>query len=354
MARSLRLVELRIPLHDRFAASAGAISVRRVVLVGLSEDDLCGWGEAAPYSGLTPETTGDVWDALAAAGPSSLRSGVSRPLPPSLPRTARAAFEQAGADLAARIAGRPLWSQVGGSGRPSLACAAIGLQESPEGLLRSVERVVRAGARQVKLKIEPGRDLDYLRATRRRFPSLSVAADANGSYPDVDSVPASLDSLGLAYVEQPLPAPDLAGHADLRRRWSTPVCLDESAHSPIMLERILHLAPADLVSLKPGLLGPAAVRAATDRAEAAGMGVKIGGLVETSVGRAHALALASRPSVSAVDLAPPLWLLTADPSPQNWDLIDGYLFPLDKRGLEVNLDRRPISDHVVRATELAP
>lgn len=340
MSRFLHLVELCIPLGHRFSNSRAAISERRVVLVGVTEEGMTGWGEAAPYPAYTPETVEDVWEALTARG-----AGV---LGEALPATAAAAVEQALADLDARRAGIPLWSHLGGTGRPSMACAAIGLEESPDLTVVRVGRMIDAGARQVKIKIEPGRDVDRLRAVREQFPGLTVAADANGSYSLDDQPPAELDGLGLAYLEQPLPPADLEGHAGLRRHLATPICLDEPATSTEAVERIIEQEAADLVSLKPGILGPAATLAAIEMLSSAGVGVKIGGLVETSVGRAHALALASRPSVSFTDLIPALWLLAADPSPHSWEVVDGLLFPLDERGLEVRTGEPPVFEYVVR------
>ncbi len=348
MSRFLRLVELCIPLDHRFSSSLAAISERRVVLVGVTEEGITGWGEAAPYPAYTPETVKDVWEALTARG-----AGVLGGPCEGLPVTAAAAVEQALADLAARRAGIPLWSHLGGTGRPSMACAAIGLEESPDLTVVRVGRMIEAGARQVKIKIEPGRDVDRLRAVREQFPGLTVAADANGSYRLDDRSPAELDGLGLAYLEQPLPAADLEGHAGLRRHLATPICLDEPVTSAEAVERIIELGAADLVSLKPGVLGPAATVTAIEMLSSAGVGVKIGGLVETSVGRAHALALASRPSVSYTDLVPPSWLLAADPCPQAWEVVDGLLFPLDERGVEVRTGDRLVSDYVERSADFA-
>ena len=346
MSPLLQLVELGIPLQHRFSNSQAAISERRVVLVGITEDGITGWGEAAPYPGYTPETVEDVWEALTATGGGALDGDRSE-----VPATASAALEQARTDLAARRDGIPMWSYLGGTGRPTMACAAVGIQESPDLLVVRVERMIQAGARQVKIKVEPGTDVDHVRAVRERFPGLTVAADANGSYRPGDPSLAGLDDLGLAYLEQPLPPGDLEGHAGLRRRCVTPICLDEPARTEKAVERIIEQEAADLVSLKPGVLGPASTLRMIERLYSAGVGVKIGGLVETSVGRAHALALASRPSVTYTDLAPPRWLLAADPSPNAWKVADGLLSPLDEHGLEVRTGEAPLSECVRRTAE---
>ena len=139
MSRFLHLVELCIPLDHRFSSSLAAISARRVVLVGFTEEGITGWGEAAPYPAYTPETVEDVWEALTARG-----AGVLGGPCEGLPATASAAVEQALADLTARQDGIPLWSHLGGTGRPSMACAAIGLEESPDLTVVRVGRMIEA------------------------------------------------------------------------------------------------------------------------------------------------------------------------------------------------------------------
>ena len=335
MSGSLRLVELRIPFNNRFSNSYATLSERTVVLVGLTEDGLTGWGEAAPYPGLATETVEEVWEAL-----STRRE--------DLPTTARVALEQAGFDLAARRKGVPLWSHLGGSGQAVPACAAIGLQETPSRLVARVDRMVYAGVRQVKIKIEPGRDTHWLEETLMKHPALSIAADANGSYRIENPALAALDELGLAYIEQPLPAGAIDDHAELRRRLATPICLDESAPTIESVGRIIDSQAADLVSLKPAILGIASTLSAIEMLVESGLEVKIGGLVETSVGRSHSLAIASRPQVSRTDLVPPTWLLSADPSPNRWELTDGLLAPFGLEGMEVDPDRPPINGYVIR------
>ncbi len=333
MVRSLCVAEFRIPLRRPFSNARSAVSHRQVVLVGVEESGVTGWGEAAPYPALTPESTDDVWRALRDEGLAMLGGKA-----PALPATAAAAFDQALEDLAARRAGESLTSRLGGSIRPVRACAAVGLEESPAETVDQVGQAVEAGIREVKIKIEPGRDLDYLQAVRDRYPDLAVAADANGSYRIGDRFLDVVDSLALSYLEQPLAPGRLAGHASLRERLATPVCLDESTTTSAGARVAIEDGVADIISLKPGLLGVSAVRHLMERAERAGVAVKIGGLVETSVGRAHALALATSPLVQFTDLVPPLWLLAGDVSPHTWRLVDGHLSPAEGPGLGVAVD----------------
>ena len=333
MAPSMRLIDLHIPLCRPLSNARGAVRERRVVLIAITESGMTGWGEAAPYPGVTTENADDVWRALLARSDSVLARDSS-----ALDGTASAAVDQAWRDLAARREGVPLWSQVGGAARPVRACAAIGLEPSPSETVGRVGQALGAGMREVKVKIEPGRDREHLAAVRDRFPRLAVAADANGSYEADDRFFEVVDALSLSYLEQPLPARDLAGHSLLRDRIATRVCLDESASTLAgALEVIAHGA-ADIVSVKPGLLGVTGVLRVMEQAEAACVAVKIGGLVETSVGRAHALALATRQSVKFTDLVPPRWLLNADASRHSWELADGHFSAPLGPGLGIGVD----------------
>ena len=333
MVRSLRLAEFRIPLLRPLSNARGAVFHRRIVLVGIEESGICGWGEAAPYPGVTTESTDDVWRALREKALPILEG--SRP---ALPATAAAAIDQAREDLAARRAGEPLASRVGGSMRPVRACAAVGLEGSPAETVDRVGRAVEAGIREVKIKIEPGRDLDHLRAVRDRYPDLGVAADANGSYRIGDRFLEVVDGLALSYLEQPLAAGRLSDHSLLRERLATPVCLDESTTTAGRARVAMERGAADIVSLKPALLGVSGVLQLLERAERAGVVTKIGGLVETSVGRSHALALATRSSVKFTDLVPPLWLLAGDVSRHRWKLVDGHISPPEGPGLAIGVD----------------
>ena len=339
MAPSLRLAELRIPLRRPFTNARRTVAERGLVLVGITEAGATGWGEAAPFPGMTAESVNEVWEALRDRAGRVLDGDLS-----GLPATGAAAADQARSDWKARMDGTPLGGRAEGGGRRARACAAVGLEQSPDETVRRVGEAVEAGIRQVKIKIEPGRDLDWLRAVSAGFPEISAAADANGSYEEDDPILEKLDGLSLAYLEQPLAAGDLDGSRRLSARLETPICLDESASSPAGAGEAVARRAADMVSLKPGLLGAAGARRMAERAEAAGMAVKIGGLVETSVGRAHALALAASAadagpsSIRLTDLVPPRQLLAADVSPHPWNLTDGFLTLSDGPGLGLDVD----------------
>ncbi len=332
MPPEVQLAEMHLPMRRPLSNARGSVGLRSVVLVAIEGSGATGWGEAAPYPGVTAETVTEVWDGLVAW------AGGNRAIE-ELPPSARSAVDQARADLAAHRAGEPLWSYLGGTGEPVRACAAIGLGGSLSETLDWVASAVASGIHEVKVKIEPGRDLAVLSAIRRRFPTLAMAADANGSFGTADRFFRTVDALGLTYLEQPLPPEDLAGHRELRRRISTPVCLDESTVTTGAAVRALEMGAADIVSVKPGLVGVSGVLRVTRLAESAGVELKVGGLVESSVGRAHALHLASLRPIRHTDLVPPRHWLSADvATPQRWNLHDGHLPMPDGAGLGLPVD----------------
>jgi O-succinylbenzoate synthase len=173
---------------------------------------------------------------------------------------------------------------------------SVGIPGSLAELIGQVEGYLDQGYRRIKLKIEPGWDIEPVRAVRERFgPDLALQADANTAY-----TPASarrlraLDEFGLLLLEQPLAADDLLGHADLARLLTTPVCLDESITSPRAAATALRLGACSVINIKPARVGGyLAARAIHDLCAARGIPVWCGGMLETGIGRAANLALAA-------------------------------------------------------------
>jgi O-succinylbenzoate synthase len=147
----------------------------------------------------------------------------------------------------------------------------------------------------VKLKIKPGRDLDEVRAVREAHPDLALQVDANSAYALTDRVVfESMDPLGLLLIEQPLAEDDLLDHAALQSRLTTPICLDESILSARHARQAIDCGACRVDNNKPARVGGLSEAVAVhDLCRGRGVPVWCGGMLETGIGRASNLALAS-------------------------------------------------------------
>ncbi len=316
MGRPVRveLHRVSLPLVTPLVSAHGVETARELVLVHVTLDDGGqGWGEcsALVHPTYTAEYTGGAWAALRDELVPRFFAGrpwgiVGHPM-------ASAALLTAEADADLRRVGRSLADQLalmhpGGRRDTVASCAVVGRGRTIEAVLSEVAERVAEGHRHVKLKIGPHAvDLDALAATRDSWPDLDLAADANGSLSSVDDRSLDrIDALGLTYLEQPLPADDLAGASVLADRLSTPVALDESITSDAAARTAVRFGAADVLNVKPARVG-GPVEAARIVATARDLGVPafVGGMLETGIGRATALAVASLPGCTlATDLGP--------------------------------------------------
>jgi O-succinylbenzoate synthase len=210
---------------------------------------------------------------------------------------AKAALETAVLDAELRAADTPLADYLGARYDRVPAGVAVGITEPIERLVEVVEGFVAQGYARVKLKIEPGRDVDVVRAVRERFPDLPLQVDANGAYAagDMDALLA-LDPFELLLVEQPYAADDLLAHAELARCARTPVCLDESIVSAASARAAIALGACSVVNIKaPRVGGYLEARRVHDVCVASAIPVWCGGMLETGIGRAANIALAALP-----------------------------------------------------------
>jgi len=327
--------ELSIPLREPFVNAAVTVNERRVVVISIAGDGKIGWGEAAPYPGITPDTADDAWSTLQ-------RGSVLSP-------SAAAAIEEAEADLQARSNSRPLWENIGGSPRSIPTSVAVGLDDDP------VQRVEATGAAAVKLKIRPGNDVARVAAMRGALPNTPVGVDANGSYRWEDrSALLELDGLGVDYVEQPFAADDLASHARLRDELVASVALDEPIDSAAGAIRAIEAGACDLVVVKPSRVGLAASRVIHDIALVAGLRIKASGLLETEIGRASTLAVATLPAATHSDIAPSSWYLAGSIGGSETDSTSGSITPSNNPGIGFTPDPEAFAPYVVREAAIGP
>jgi o-succinylbenzoate synthase len=304
----LRLV--RLPLVAFFETSFGRIDGRTFILVCVEGDGIAGIGECVadvdPF--YSPETNVTAWHVLKDfLAPLVLGRTFSHPRDvfPALARVrghnmAKAAVEMAAWDLAARQAGVPLSHLLGGTRREIASGVSIGIQDSVEQLLEKIAKELAAGYQRIKIKIKPGWDTAVVEAVRSRFPAVPLMVDANAAYTldDGDRL-ATLDRFSLMMIEQPLDYDDLRDHAVLQRRLTTPICLDESIHSPRAAREAIDIGACRIINIKPGRVGGHAESMRVHDV-CAGHGVPVwhGGMLESGIGRAHNIHLASLPNFS--------------------------------------------------------
>lgn len=355
------LREIRLRLRRPFEISSGVRSERRVLLLTLTAGGATGWSEcvAAEDPGYSYETTETAWHVLtdfllpAVVGRTAdLPGGVLEPVRwVRGHRMARAAVEMAAWDVRARLEGLPLARLLGGSPEPVPVGVSVGLQADDDALLARIEGFLDEGYRRIKVKIKPGRDVEMLRKVRDRFPEVPLMADANSAYAP-DDLPRlrELDDLDLMMIEQPLAWDDLLEHARLQEALRTPICLDESIRSAGDLRLALELGACRVVNLKPGRvggLGPSLEihRICLER----GVDLWCGGMLESGVGRAHNLALATLPGFTLPgDISGSRRYWERDVVDPEFVVEDGTLTPSEEPGIGVRPDEGRIGGLTVR------
>jgi O-succinylbenzoate synthase len=307
----VELRRLRLPLVEPWRTALGTVTARDVLLVRAVFAETEGWAECVAMNEPTysPEYVDGAADVmrrhllprLMAAAPAEAASVAAALAAVKGHPMAKAALELAWLDAEGRLGHESLAHRLGGTRSRVPAGVAIGVTASVAALLDEVDRWVAEGYGRVKLKIHPGWDDEPVRAVRERFgDDLLLQADANGSYRLADA-PAlgRLDPYRLLLIEQPFADDDLVGHAALAGKIATPVCLDESITSAGAAATALALGACRVINIKPGRVGGwlEAVRI-HDLCSAHGVPVWCGGMLETGLGRAANLALASLPNFS--------------------------------------------------------
>ena len=305
---SVTLHHLSMPLVSPFETSFGRETDRECVLVEIKSEGLTGYGEcvATRDPGYNYETTGTVIHILKdfviplmlgkdikdAVGFQNLVSGIRGH------GLAKAGVEMALWDLTGKRENKSLCELLGGVREKVEVGVSIGIQESAQGLVRSVAGYVDQGYARVKIKIKPGRDLEDASAVRKEFPNLRLQVDANSAYSlDDIKILKPLDKLNLLLIEQPLFEDDIWDHHKLQEQFETPICLDESIISPRHARYAIEMNACRVINIKAGRLGGLSQAVMThDLCQEVSMPVWCGGMLETGIGRASNIALASLPN----------------------------------------------------------
>ncbi len=303
----INLYHLRMPLLSAFETSFGRIHTRDCVLVEAYSDHVVGYGEcpADRDPGYSYETVGTAWHILQeflapAIVDREITSATDVQQMMDFVRghhMAKAGLEMAVWDVLGKEQGRSLRQLLGGKLSKVPVGVSVGLQENPQRLVEVVQGYLDQGYTRIKIKIKPGRDVGDARAVRAAFPALRLQVDANSAY-TLESAKAllALDDLNLLLIEQPLAEDDLWDHHRLQARFRTPLCLDESITSPRLARQALEMKACRVINIKPGRVGGISQGVAIhDLCQAKHIPVWCGGMLETGVGRASNLAIASLP-----------------------------------------------------------
>jgi O-succinylbenzoate synthase len=304
---SITLHHISMPLVAPFETSFGRETDRQCVLITLQAEGLTGYGEcvATRDPGYNYETSGTAWHILKDfIAPLILNQDVTDALDfqnrvagirgHSL---AKAGVEMALWDLLGKRDGKSFKEMFGGRRDTVDVGVSIGIQESASALVRTVESYLENGYRRVKIKIKPGREIEETSAVRRAYPDLRLQVDANSAY-TLENAGAlkPLDDLDLLLIEQPLYEDDIWDHRKLQAEFRTPICLDESVVSPRHARYALEMEACKIINIKPArVAGLSQGIMIHDYCRARGVPVWCGGMLETGVGRASNLALASLP-----------------------------------------------------------
>lgn len=366
----ITLREIRLSLKEPFRISSGTMHERRIALLELTErDGASAWSECVAFQLpiYTSETIDGAWMAIREwlaprilgrelSGPEEVHALLAQDIRGH--NMAKAALEMGVWGLAATAAGVSLSRLMGGTRDRVPTGISLGIQSEPAALVARAEAAVAAGYRKIKVKIRPGQDVDYVRAVRAALgDTIGLMADANSAYTlsAADHL-AELDAFGLIMLEQPLGDDDLVRHAALQRRMTTPICLDESITGVDRAEDMIELGSGRIVNIKPGRVGGfSASRAIHDLCAAASIPVWCGGMLESGIGRAYNVALASLPNFSLPgDLSPSARYWHRDIVTPEWTMdAEGMVHvPLDQPGLGVTVDTDFIESLTVRTEEL--
>lgn len=363
---AVNLREIRLPLREPFRISSGVVKQRRILLLELrDETGAAAWSEcvAKEQPNYSPETIDTAWLALRlwlvptilnrpferAFEVHSVLQEAARGHP-----MAKAAVEMGMWGLEAESSGRALARLLEGSRTSVEVGVSLGMEDSPEALAERAVAAVETGYRKIKLKIAPGSDVEFVRMVREVVGSdVPLMVDANAAYRPEDSAHLQrLDEFRLTMIEQPLDSRDLLRHAHLQKRLETPICLDESIDSPDRVEDMIALGSGRIVNIKPGRVGGfTASKAIHDRCREAAFPVWCGGMLESGIGRAYNVALASLSNFTMPgDLSPSRRYWARDIVAPEWTMgRDGTVaVPLDRPGIGVEVDRERIQALTVR------
>ncbi len=304
--KKLVIRHMNMTMKNPFTTSFGSVQQKRFLIVEVHDErGNIGYGEGeafeAPwYTEETTETCAHMIERFLAplifsAPIEHPREVTERFRPIRRNNMAKAAVECAIWDVYCKRIQKPLWKQLGGRREKIAVGVSIGLQPTEEALYEKIEASLQAGYGRIKVKIKRGYDVELVKSIRSKYPTVPLMVDANSAY-TLEDLPIlkQLDAYNLLMIEQPLAADDIINHAKLQRQLTTPICLDESIHSYEDVLTAIELKSCQVINVKQARVGGLTeAKRIHDVCVESGIQIWCGGMLESGIGRAHAVALTS-------------------------------------------------------------
>lgn len=366
--KKITLREIRLPLKEPFQISSGIETERRILLLELEDaQGQATWSEcvAGALPNYSPEAIDTAWIAIEQwIGPFVMAGQFETPeeIGPALRREirgnnmARAAVEMGCWAIDALKQGIPLSRALGGSRDKVGTGISIGIQDSPETLATKAAHAVDQGYRKIKIKIKPGCDVEFVEAARAAVGDHALMVDANNAY-TLEDIPVlkQLDKFNLTMIEQPLAWDDVHMHSRLQKIMSTPICLDESITSVEKAREMIELDSGRIINIKAGRVGGFSEAIAIhDLAATVNIPVWCGGMLESGIGRAYNVAMASLPNFKIPgDISPSSRYWDRDIVTPEWTMdSEGYVTVPETPGVGIVVDVDRIDDLTVRTARI--
>ena len=304
----IELRHVKLELVKPFETSMGVETHEEHIIVRVDSEGVSGWGECVvePLPTYSPETITTAWHILAdAIIPGVIGKRFDTAIDAQAAwswvrghRMAKAGLEAALWDVQAKQKNVALSKLLGGSREAVEVGVSIGIQSTTHKLLSEVSAYLEQGYARIKIKIAPGKDLKFIESIRKVYPEIPLQVDANSAY-TLDDLPIfkEMEKYQLLLIEQPLGYEDIYEHSLLQSKLETPICLDESIHSMGDAQAALAMKSCRIINIKPGRVGGYSESIKIHNLCAAhDIPVWHGGMLESGIGRAGNLALASLPN----------------------------------------------------------
>jgi o-succinylbenzoate synthase len=304
----VELRHIKMVLVSPFVTSMGTEYDEEHIIVRVDGEGVTGWGESVAegtpfYSYETVQTAWHILrDFLIPSILGKNLSGIDEAIALYAQvrghMMAKAGLEAALWDAFAKSQNISLSKMLGGARKKVDVGVSIGIQSSEKELIKKVQGYLTEGYKRIKIKIAPGNDIRFVQALRKEFPGLRLQVDANSAYTlDDIGLFKKMDEYQLQLIEQPLGYEDIFDHSKLQRELKTPLCLDESIHSLDDTRAAIELNSCRIINIKPGRVGGfTESKLIHDYCASMQIPVWHGGMLESGIGRAGNVALASLPN----------------------------------------------------------